>query len=70
MKGGILMDKVIVRNGDVDSALRNMRRKNAKEGLLKKAREKNEGYKKPGVRRREKKAEGIKNTRKRERNNY
>ena len=64
------MDKVIVRNGDVDSALRNMRRKNAKEGLLKKAREKNEGYKKPGVRRREKKAEGIKNTRKRETNNY
>ena len=64
------MDKVIVRNGDVDSALRNMRRKNAKEGLLKKSREKNEGYKKPGVRRREKKAEGIKNTRKRERNNY
>ena len=50
------MDKVIVRNGDVDGALRNMRRKNAKEGLLKKAREKNEGYKKPGVRRREKKA--------------
>ena len=30
------MDKVIVRNGDVDGALRNMRRKNAKEGLLKK----------------------------------
>ena len=70
MKGGILMDKVLVRNGDVDGALRNMRRKNAREGLLKKGREKNEGYKKPGVRRREKKAEGIKNTRKRERNRY
>ena len=64
------MDKVLVRNGDVDSALRNMRRKNAREGLLKKVREKNEGYKKPGVRRREKKIEGIKNTRKRERNRY
>ena len=49
------MDKVLVRNGDVDGALRNMRRKNARE---------------PGVRRREKKAEGIKNTRKRERNRY
>jgi len=70
VKGGILMDKVMVRNGDVDTALRNMRRKNAREGLLKKVREKNEGYKKPGVRRREKKAEGIKNTRKRERNRY
>ena len=46
------MDKVLVRNGDVDGALRNMR------------------HKKPGVRRREKKAEGIKNTRKRERNRY
>ena len=64
------MDKVLVRNGDVDGALRNMRRKNAREGLLKKVREKNEGYKKPGVRRREKKAEGRKNTRKRERNRY
>ena len=47
-----------------------MRHKNAKEGLLKKAREKQEGYKKPGIRRREKRAAGIKNTRKRERNNY
>ena len=54
------MDKVLVRNGDVDGALRNMRRKNAREGLLKKVREKNEGYKKPGVRRREKKAVRIK----------
>ncbi len=64
------MQKTVVKNGDVDSALRDMRRKNAKEGLLKKAREKQEGYKKPGIRRREKRDKGIKNTRKRERNNY
>ena len=47
-----------------------MKQKNARDGLLKKARERQEGYKKPGVRRREKKDEGIKNTRRRERNNY
>ena len=47
-----------------------MKQKNARDGLLKKARERQDGYKKPGVRRREKKNEGIKNTRKRERNNY
>lgn len=63
------MAKVVVRNGDVDGALRTMKQKNAREGLLKKARERQDGYKKPGVRRREKKAEGTKNTRKRERNN-
>jgi len=45
-------------------------KKNARDGLLKKARERQDGYKKPGVRRREKKDAGIKNTRRRERNNY
>ena len=54
----------------VDSALRTMKQKNARDGLLKKVRERQDGYKKPGVRRREKKENGIKNTRKRERNNY
>ena len=64
------MSKVIVRNGNVDGALRTTKQKNARDGLLKKARERKEGYKKQGERRREKKNEGIKNTRKRERNNY
>lgn len=64
------MSKVIVRNGNVDSALRTMKQKNARDGLLKKVRERQEGYKKPGVKRREKKEEGIKNSRKRQRNNY
>ena len=64
------MSKVIVRNGNVDGALRTMKQKNARDGLLKKVRERQEGYKKPGVKRREKRDEGIKNTRRRERNNY
>ena len=55
------MSKVIVRNGNVDGALRTMKQKNARDGLLKKVREKQEGYKKPGVKRREKKEQGIKN---------
>ena len=61
------MSKVIVRNGNVDGALRTMKQKNARDGLLKKVRERQEGYKKPGVKRREKRDEGIKNTRRRER---
>ncbi len=64
------MSKVIVKNGNVDGALRTMKQKNARDGLLKKVRERQEGYKKPGVRRREKIEEGIKNTRKRQRDNY
>ena len=64
------MSKVVVKNGNVDSALRMMKQKNARDGLLKKVRERQEGYKKPGVKRREKKEEGIKNSRKRQRENY
>ena len=55
------MSKVMVKNGDVDGAIRNMKQKNARDGLLKKARERQDGYEKPGVRRRKAKAEGIKN---------
>ena len=51
VKGGINVSKVVVRNGNVDSALRTMKQKT-------------------GVRRREKKEQGIKNTRKRERYNH
>lgn len=62
------MTKIVVRNGNVDGALRTLKQKNLRDGLLKKAREKQEGYKKPGVKRRERTKEGIKNTRRRERN--
>lgn len=61
------MNKVVVRNGNVDSALRTFKQKNVKDGLLKKVREREEGYMKPGVKRRKAKKEAIKNSRKRER---
>jgi len=61
------MTKVVVRNGNVDGALRTMKQKNVKDGLLKAVRERQEGYMKPGVKRRKAKKEAIKNSRKRER---
>ena len=63
------MSKIIVK-GNVDNAIRTMKQKSARDGLLKKVRERQEGYKKPGVKRREKREEGIKNSRKRQRENY
>lgn len=60
------MTKVVVHNGNVDSALRTMKQKNVKDGLLKAVRERQEGYMKPGVKRRKAKKEAIKNSRKRE----
>ena len=64
------MSKVIVRNGNVDGALRTMKQTSARDGLLKKARERQEGYLKPGAKRRKEKAENTKNSRKRNRSNY
>ncbi len=61
------MTKVVVRNGNVDGALRTMKQKNAKDGLLKNLRERQEGYMKPGVKRRKAKKEAIRNSRRRER---
>ena len=62
-----MMTKVIVRNGNVESALRTFKQKNVKSGLLKEVRERQEGYMKPGVKRRKAKQEAIKNSRKRAR---
>ena len=62
------MSKVIVRNGNVEGALRTVKQRNAKDGLLKAVRERQEGYEKPGVKRRKAKKEAIKNSRRRERN--
>lgn len=61
------MSKVVVKNGNVDGALRMLKQKGVKDGLLKKVRERNEGYMKPGVKRRKEKKEAIKNSRRRER---
>lgn len=64
------MTKVVVKNGNIENALKTFKQKNAKSGLLKKARERQEGYLKPGVKRREAKKEAIKNSRRRARENY
>lgn len=61
------MTKVIVRNGNVESALRTFKQKNVKSGLLKEARERQEGYMKHGVKRRKAKQEAIKNSRRKNR---
>ena len=57
------MTKVIVRNGNVDGALRTIKQRHAKDGILKAARERQEGYMKPGVRKRKEKKEAIRNAR-------
>ena len=64
------MTKVIVQNGNVDSALRVFKQKNVKSGLLKEVRERQEGYLKPGVKRRLEKKENIKNSRRRNKERY
>ena len=67
---GLSMATVVVKNGNVDGALRTLKQKNAKDGSSKKVRERQEGYLKPGAKRRKEKAENIKNSRKKNRNNY
>ncbi len=64
------MATVVVRDGNVDGALRTLKQKNAKDGSSKKVRERQEGYMKPGVKRRLAKKEAIKNSRKKNRDNY
>lgn len=59
---------VYVRDGNVDGALLTLRKKSAKDGSSKKVREREQGYIKPGARRRKEKAENTKNSRKRSRN--
>ena len=59
------MSKVIVKNGNVDGALKMFKQKNAKDGLLQEIK-KREHYSKPGEKRRVAKKEGIKNSRRRE----
>ena len=55
------MTKVIVRNGNVDGALRTVKQRNDKDGLLKDVRKRQEGYMKPGVRKRKERKEAIRN---------
>ena len=69
-EGRDIMTKVIVKNGNVEGALRIVKQKSAKDGSSKKLRERQEGYLKPGAKRRKEKKENIKNSRRRARENY
>ncbi len=60
--------QVQVKNGNVDMALKKLKQKAARDGYPSEFK-KHENYDKPGVRRRNAKKEGIKNSRKRNRNN-
>ncbi len=55
---------VTVKNGNVDFAFKKFTREVAREGTLSKARERADGYKKPGVERREEKKKNTINSRK------
>lgn len=61
---------VSVKNNGVDAALKVLKQKTARAGVLKDARTRQEGFMKPGVKRRIQKEEAKKNSRRRERNNY
>ena len=61
------MTKVVVQNGNIDSALKKFKIKVAKSGVPSELK-KRKWYDKPGVRKREAKKEMIRNSRKRNRN--
>jgi ribosomal protein S21 len=58
------LNKVVVHNGNLEGALKDFKHKGAKNGLFQEARKREEGYKKPGVLKRERKKAAIKNSRK------
>ncbi len=57
------MTHVVVRNGNVDGALKKFKQKVARSGIPSEFK-KREHYEKPGIKRRKAKAEAIKNSRK------
>ena len=61
---------VNVKNNDVEFALRKFRNQVARNGNLSKAKERAEGYKKPGVRLKEEKKKNTINSRKNARRGY
>jgi len=64
LKGGNLEMSVSVKNNNVDFAIKKFKTEIAREGTLSKARERADGYKKPGVRHREEKKINTINSRK------
>ena len=65
---------VSVKNNNVEFAIKRLRTQVARDGILSKARERADGYKKPGVRLREEKKKNTinsrKNSKKNNRENY
>lgn len=61
---------VSVRGNNVDFALKALKNQVARNGNLSKAKERAEGYKKPGVARKEEKKKNTINSRKNSRKNY
>lgn len=57
-----MMTNGIKVKGDLEGAIKRLKFKTAKDGTLAQAKKRYEGYKKPGVQRREAIKEGIKNT--------
>ena len=53
MKGGIRMTKVVVKNGNIDGALKRFKRSCARDGVMAEVR-KREHYEKPSVKRKKK----------------
>lgn len=66
LEGGIRMTKTIVKNGNVENALKRFKQQVAKSGTLSEFK-KREHYSKPGVLRREAKKNAIINSRKQNR---
>lgn len=61
------MERVVVKKDGIDSALRIIKQRGIKNGSLKKVRDLQDGYLKPGVKRRIREKEARKNSRKKER---
>ena len=60
---------VSVKNNNVEFAIKRFRTQVARDGILSKARERADGYKKPGVRLREEKKKNTNNSRKNSKKN-
>lgn len=63
------MTSVTVRNGNIDGAIKKFKQRVAKSGLPSEMK-KRVAYDKPGIRRRNAKKEGIKNSRKNQKRDY
>ena len=62
------MSTIVVRNGSVEGALKVWKQKTRNDDSLKRLKDKQQGYIKPGARRRRDKKEAIRNSRRNNRN--